>query len=310
MEQVTEQVKLKIPAEAVELYTRFIHGEISRREFLDEAKRFAVAGLTAAAIVEALMPNYALGQVVRKDDDRIKASYETIPSPNGNGYIRGYFVRPFSQDTRAATPTKLPAVLVIHENRGLNPHTEDVARRFALENFIAFAPDALTTVGGYPNDDYQGGQLFGKIDRPKLTNDFVNCAQWLKTHALSNGKVCVTGFCFGGGVSNTLATLLGPDLAAAAPFYGGAPPTADVAKIKAAILVHHGGLDTQLVNAYPAYEAELKKNNIPHEGHIWPNSVHGFFNDATPERYNKTTAAQAWTRTIEWFSQYARTSSS
>ncbi len=304
-----EQEKSQIPAEAVELYTRYIHGEISRRDFLDKVSRFAAAGLSAAVIVERLMPNYALGQQVRKDDERIKASYETIQSPNGNGYIRGYFVRPFSQDTRAATPGKLPAVLVIHENRGLNPHTEDVARRFALENFIAFAPDALTTVGGYPNDDYRGGQLFGKIDRAKLTQDFVACAQWLKSNSFSNGKVSVTGFCFGGGISNTLATLLGPDLAAAAPFYGGAPPAADVAKIKAAILVHHGALDTQLVNAWPAYQAELKKNNIPHEGHIWPNSVHGFFNDATPERYNKVTAPQAWNRTIEWFNQYGRASS-
>ena len=303
-----EQKNFTIPAEAVELYSRYIHGEISRRDFLDKVSRFAVTGLSAAAIVERLMPNYALGQQVRKDDERIKAAYETIPSPNGNGYIRGYFVRPFSQDTRAATPTKLPAVLVIHENRGLNPHTEDVARRFALENFIAFAPDALTTVGGYPNDDYKGGQLFGKVNGPKLTQDFVASAQWLKAHASSSGKVCATGFCFGGGVSNTLATLLGADLAAAAPFYGGAPMAADVAKIKAAILVHHGALDTQLVNAWPAYEAELKKNNIPNEGHMWPNSVHGFFNDATPERYNKVTAPQAWNRTIEWFNQYARVS--
>ena len=304
-----EQEKTKIPAEAVELYTRYIHGEITRRDFFDKVSRFTVSGLTAAAIVERLMPNYAFGQQVRKDDERIKATYETITSPTGNGYIRGYFVRPFSQETRAATATKLPAVLVIHENRGLNPHTEDVARRFALENFIAFAPDALTTVGGYPNDDYKGGQLFGKIDRAKLTQDFVACAQWLKGHALSNGKVCVTGFCFGGGVSNTLATLLGPDLAAAAPFYGGAATAADVPKIKAAIQVHHGALDTQLVNAWPAYQAELKKNNIPNEGHIWQNSVHGFFNDATPERYNKVTAPQAWTRMTDWFNQYARVSS-
>jgi carboxymethylenebutenolidase len=303
-----DQTKIPIPPEAVELYSRYIHGEISRRDFFDKVSRFAVAGLTAAVIVERLMPNYALGQQVRKDDERIKATYETIPSPDGNGYIRGYFVRPFSQDTRAATPTKLPAVLVVHENRGLNPHTEDVARRFALENFIAFAPDALTSVGGYPNDDYKGGQLFNKVDRNKLTQDFVASAQWLKAHALSNTKVCVTGFCFGGGVSNTLATLLGPDLAAAAPFYGGAPMAADVAKIKASILVHHGALDTQLVNAWPAYQEGLKKVNVPNEGHIWPNSVHGFFNDATPERYNKVTAPQAWNRTIEWFNQYSRVS--
>ena len=308
MEQVQEKGKIKIPAEAVELYTQYIHGDITRRAFLRGVERFAVAGVTAAVIVEALMPNYALGQRIRKDDERILASYETIPSPNGNGYIRGYFVRPFSQASRTETPVKLPAVLVIHENRGLNPHTEDVARRFALQNFIAFAPDALTTVGGYPGDDYKGGLLFAKIDKPKLTQDFVNVAQWLKTNALSNGRVCVTGFCFGGGQSNVLATMLGPDLVAAAPFYGGNPPLPDVAKIKAAMLINHGGLDKQLCDAYPAYEAEMKKNNVTHESHIWPNSVHGFFNDATPERYNETTGPQAWARTIAWFNQYSRTS--
>jgi carboxymethylenebutenolidase len=269
-------------------------------------RRFAVAGLTSAAIIEALMPNYALGQQVRKDDERIKATYETIPSPMGKGYIKGYFVRPFSQESRAATPAKLPTVLVIHENRGLNPHTEDVARRFALENFMAFAPDALSTVGGYPSDDYRGGQLFQKIDQPKLIQDFITVAQWLKAHPLSNGKVAVTGFCFGGGASNNLATLLGADLAAAAPFYGGAPMAANVPKIKAAMLIHHGGLDKALVDAYPAYEAALKANNITYEGHIYPNSVHGFFNDATPERYNKATAQEAWGRTIEWFNKYTR----
>jgi carboxymethylenebutenolidase len=247
-----------------------------------------------------------LGQQVRKDDERITASYETIPSPNGNGKIRGYFVRPFSQTTRSEMPTKLPAVLVIHENRGLNPHTEDVARRFALENFIAFAPDALTSVGGYSGDDFKGGQLFAKIDRPKMTQDFVASAQWLKAHPLGTGKVCATGFCFGGGMCNTLATILGADLAAIAPFYGGAPPAEDIPKIKAAVLVNHGALDAGLVKAWPAFEAELKKNNITYEGHLWPNSVHGFFNDATPERYNKETATQAWTRTIEWFNKYAR----
>src|SRR5499426_4441728 len=213
----------KIPAEAVELYNRFIHGEIDRRAFLRGAERFAVTGLTASAIVEALMPNYALGQQVRKDDERIKASYETIPSPNGNGYVRGYLVRPFSADSRSETPTKLPGILVIHENRGLNPHTEDVARRFALENFMAFAPDLLASVGGYPGDDYKGGQLFAKIDAAKMTQDFIAAARWLKSRSDCNGKICATGFCFGGSLANNLATLLGADLAAAAPFYGSAP---------------------------------------------------------------------------------------
>jgi carboxymethylenebutenolidase len=296
----------KIPAEAVDLYTRFIHGEISRRDFLNGAERFAVAGLTAAAIVEALMPNYALGQQVPKDDERIKASYETIPSPNGNGYVRGYLVRPFSADSRSETPTKLPGILVIHENRGLNPHTEDVARRFALQNFMAFAPDLLTSAGGYPGDDYKGGQLFTKIDPAKRTQDLVAAAQWLKARSDGTGNIGVTGFCYGGTMSNTLSVLLGPDLAAAAPFYGGAPKPEDVPKIKAAILIHHGALDKTLAEGYPAQEAELKKNKIRYEGHVYPNSVHGFFNDATPERYNKAAAEQAWTRTLEWFNQYVR----
>jgi carboxymethylenebutenolidase len=296
----------KIPAEAVDLYTQFIHGEISRRDFLNGVERFAVAGLTATAIVEALMPNYALGQQVRKDDERIKASYETVPSPNGNGYMRGYLVRPFSADSREETPAKLPGVIVIHENRGLNPHTEDVARRFALENFMAFAPDALTIFGGYPGDDYKGGQLFTKLDGAKRTQDFVAAAMWLKSRADCTGKIGATGFCFGGSMTNALSVLLGPDLAAAAPFYGGAPKPEDVPKIKAAILIHHGALDKNLAGAYPAQEAELKKNNIRYEGHIYPDSVHGFFNDATPERYNKAAAEQAWTRTIEWFNQYVR----
>jgi carboxymethylenebutenolidase len=296
----------KIPAEAVDLYTRFIHGEISRRDFLHGVERYAVTGLTAAAIVEALMPNYALGQQVRKDDERIKASYETIPSPNGNGYVRGYLVRPFSADSRSETATKVPGVIVIHENRGLNPHTEDVARRFALENFMAFAPDALTSLGGYPGDDYKGGLLFGKLDAAKRTQDFVASAQWLKSRPDCTGKIGATGFCFGGSMANNLSVQLGGDLAAAAPFYGGAPKSEDVPKIKAAILIHHGALDKTLSEAYPAQEADLKKNNIRYEGHIYPDSVHGFFNDATPERYNKVTAQQAWTRTIEWFNQYVR----
>jgi carboxymethylenebutenolidase len=195
---------------------------------------------------------------------------------------------------------------VIHENRGLNPHTEDVARRFALENFMAFAPDALTSVGGYPSDDFRGGQLFGDIDRDRMTQDFVAAAQWLKARPDCTGRIGATGFCYGGGVSNTLAVLLGPDLAAAAPFYGGAPDAADVANISAAMLIHHGELDTRLVNAYPEYEAALRTNNLTFEGHIYPDSVHGFFNDATPERYNRAAAEEAWTHTIDWFNQHVR----
>jgi carboxymethylenebutenolidase len=298
--------KPRIPAGAVDLYTRFIHGEISRRAFVNGVKRFAVVGLTSGALIEALMPKYAEAQQIRDDDNRIKATWETVASPDGNGTIRGYLVRPVSADTRSATPAKLPGVIVIHENRGLNPHTLDVARRFALENFMAFAPDALTSVGGYPGDDYKGGQLFSQLNGPKRTQDFVNAARWLKARPDCTGKIAATGFCFGGGLSNQLAVILGADLAAAAPFYGAATPPADVSKIKAAILVNHGALDTNLANGFPAQMAELEKNKIVHEGHLYPNSVHGFFNDATPERYNKVTAAEAWTNTINWFNKYVR----
>ena len=296
----------KIPPAAVDLYTQFIHGEVNRRDFLSGVKRFAIGGLTTAAIIEALMPNYALGQQVSKEDERIRASYETLPSPDGNGYIRGYLVRPFSADSRSEASAQLPGVIVIHENRGLNPHTEDVARRFALANFMAFAPDALTTVSGYPGDDYEGGQLFRTIDREKMTADFVAAARWLKSRPDCNGQIAATGFCFGGGMSNTLAVLLGADLAAAAPFYGGASAVEDVPKIRAAMVIHHGALDTRLVEAYPEYEAAMQANNVRHEGHIYPDSVHGFFNDATPERYNQVAAEEAWTRTIAWFNQYTR----
>jgi carboxymethylenebutenolidase len=296
----------KIPSGAIELYTRYIHGEISRRDFLQGAKRFAIGGLTAGMIIDALTPNYAAGQQVTPTDNRIKASYETIQSPQGNGRIKGYLVRPFSADTRGETPAKLPGILVVHENRGLNPHIEDIARRLALANFMAFAPDGLTTAGGYPGDDYKGGQMFSKIDGAKMTEDFVASALWLKARPDCTGKIGVTGFCYGGGICNTLAVRLGADLAAAAPFYGGAPMAADVPKIKAAMLVHHGALDTRLADAYPAYDTAMKAANVTHEGYIYPNAVHGFNNDATPERYNKAAADLAWQRTIDWFNKYVR----
>lgn len=296
----------RIPAPAVDLYTRFIHGEIGRRAFVRGVGRYAAAGLTATAIIEALMPNYALGQQVRKDDERITSTYVTVPSPDGHGWIRGYLVRPFSADSRSATPARLPGVIVIHENRGLNPHTEDVARRFALANFMAFAPDMLTSVGGYPGDDYKGGQLFSSLDRAKMTLDLVAAARWLKDRPDCNGRIAATGFCFGGAQSNALAGILGQDLAAAAPFYGAATPVADVPNIRAAVLIHHGALDSRLVADYPAQMAELQKHNVRHEGHLWPDSVHGFFNDATPERYNEVTATQAWARTLEWFNAHTR----
>lgn len=296
----------KMPSEAIELYNLFIHGVISRRAFMDGVKKFAVGGLTVAAVVEALMPKYAQAQQVAKNDDRIKASYETVPSPQGNGSIKGYLVRPVSADTRTERPVKLPGVLIVHENRGLNPHIEDIARRFALANFMAFAPDGLTSLGGFPGDDYRGGQMFAKVDAKKMAEDFVAAAMWLKGRADCSGKIAVTGFCFGGGMSNILATRLGADLAAAAPYYGNVPPKEDISKIKAAVLVHHGELDKRLAETWPTYDADLKAANVPHEGYIYPNSVHGFNCDATPERYNKAASDLAWQRTTDWFNKYTR----
>lgn len=300
-----EPNKPKLPTEAIELYNRFIHGEIGRRAFMDGVQRFAVGGLAVGAIIDALMPNYAQGQQVSPTDNRIKASYETVPSPSGNGSIKGYLVRPISADTRSEKPSPLPGVIVVHENRGLNPHIEDIARRFAMANFMAFAPDGLTSVGGFPGDDYKGGQLFNKVDRNKMGEDMVAAAVWLKARPDCTGKIAATGFCYGGGVANTLAVRLEGDLAAAAPFYG-AVPREGIPKIKAAIMVHHGELDKALAGTWPAYADALKAANVPHEGYIYPGAVHGFNCDATPERYNKAAADLAWQRTIDWFNKYAR----
>ena len=301
-----EPTKPKLPSDAIELYNLFIHGVIGRRAFMDGVKRFAVGGLTTAAVIDALMPNYAQGQQVSITDDRIKASYETVPSPQGNGSIKGYLVRPVSADTRSEKPAKLPGIIVIHENRGLNPHIEDIARRLALANFMAFAPDGLTSLGGFPGDDYHGGQMFGKVDGKKMAEDFVAAAMWLKSRPDCSGKIGATGFCYGGGISNTLAVRLGADIAAAVPFYGAVPAKEDISKIKAAILVHHGELDTRLASTWPAYDMALTSINVPHEGYIYPGAVHGFNCDATPERYNKAAADLAWQRTIGWFNRYTR----
>jgi carboxymethylenebutenolidase len=287
------------PQELLDVFHLYVHGDIDRRAFLDRAGKFAVGGLTAAAILDMLKPNYAWAQQVPKDDARVRAEYVTVQSPQGNGSIKGYFVRP------AKAAGKLPTILVVHENRGLNPHIEDVARRLGTANFIALAPDGLTSVGGYPGDDEKGGALFGKVDRAKMTEDFVAAANWLKAHAEGNGRVGVVGFCFGGGIANTLAVRM-PDLAAAVPFYGGAPAEADVAKIKAAVLVHHGQADTRLAEGWPAQEAALKANKIRYEGYVYPNAQHGFHNDTTP-RYDEAAAKLAWQRTIDWFNKYTRT---
>ena len=289
-----------VPPEAIEAYNQYIHGEIDRRNFMERVT--AVAGsLGVTGLVQALMPDYASAQKVSPTDTRIKIEKVTIPSPMGNGTIGGYLARPASAGTN-----KLPAILVVHENRGRNPHIEDIARRLAVDNFMALAPDGLTSVGGYPGDDEKGGQMFGQVDRAKMTEDFVAAAYWLKNRADSTGKIGVTGFCYGGGISNTLAVRMGADLAAAVPFYGGAPPEADVPKIKAAVLVQHGEQDTRLVQAWPAYDKAMTAAGVPHEGYVYPNAVHGFNNDATPQRYNKEAADLAWSRTVAWFNKYVR----
>src|SRR5580698_2572689 len=226
-----EPTKPKLPTEAIQLYNLFIHGEISRRDFMEGIQKFAVGGIAVAAIDEALMPNYAKGQQVSKTDDRIKVTYETVPSPMGNGSIKGYLVRPVSADTRNEMPTKLPGIIVVHENRGLNPHIEDIARRFALANFMAFAPDGLTSLGGFPGDDYKGGQMFNKVDQKKMTEDMVASARWLKARSDCTGKIGATGFCYGGGIANTLAFRLGADIAASAPYYGQPPSNDDIKNI-------------------------------------------------------------------------------
>ncbi|MGV3591794.1 MAG: dienelactone hydrolase family protein [Gammaproteobacteria bacterium] len=303
---LSKKERRSVPAAAIQLYNDYIHGEIDRRSFLTGMQQFAAAGLSTSALVAALMPDYAMGQQIARDDERIRAEYVTVPSPEGYGEIRGYLVRPFSADSRSEESTKLPGIIVVHENRGLNPHTEDVARRLALANFMAFAPDVLTSVGGYPGDDYRGGQLFNGLDANKRFEDIVASALWLKNREDCTGRIGVTGFCYGGAVSNQLAARLGPDLAAAVPFYGGPPDLAEVPNIKAAILVQHGALDTRLVEGWPAYEEALKAAGVTHEADIYEGAVHGFFNDATPERYNEAAAQEAWRRMVAWFNTHVR----
>lgn len=289
----------EFPQELLNLFDRYIHGEIGRREFLEGAQKFAAGGLTATALWESLRPNYAWAQQVPTDDSRIKTETVTVPSPNGNGNIRCYLVRP------AKASGKLPGVLVVHENRGLNPYIEDVARRVATANFIALAPDMLTSVGGYPGDDEKGGQLFRQVDREKGLEDFVAAARWLKARSDCTGQIGVVGFCFGGGVANTLAVRMGADLAAAVPFYGGQPPAADVAKIKAPLLLHYASLDTRVNAGWPAYEEALKANHVTYTAHMYEGANHGFHNDTTP-RYDEAAAKLAWQRTIDFFNQHLR----
>ena len=284
------------PQELLDLFHEYQHGDIDRRTFLDRAVKFAVGGLTVASLFEGLNPNSAWAQQVPPDDKRIKVGYEVVQSPAGNGSIKGYLARP-------AKGQKLPVVLVIHENRGLNPYIEDVARRLAVAKFIAFAPDGLTSVGGYPGSDEQGAVAFRKVDGKKMTEDFVAAAKWLKARPDSTGKLGAVGFCFGGGMVNQLAVRLGADLNAGVAFYGRQVAADDVPKISAPLLLHYAGND-QGVNAGIAnYEAALKANNKVYTLHMYEGKQHGFHNDTTP-RYDEAAAKLAWSRTLEFFSKY------
>lgn len=282
--------------ELLELYDYYAHGRISRREFLDRAGAFTICGLTATTILSALSPNYALAQQVEFTDPDIIPEYVSYPSPKGHGQVRGYLVRP------ANATGRLPAVVVVHENRGLNPYIEDVARRVAKAGFVALAPDGLSSVGGYPGNDDKGRELQQTIDPEKLMNDFFAAVEWLMDHQLTTGKVGITGFCYGGGVANAAAVAY-PELGAAVPFYGRQADVGDVSKIEAPLLLHYAELDTRINEGWPAYEQALKAAGKTYEAHIYPGVNHGFHNDSTP-RYDEAAAELAWDRTVEWFRRY------
>jgi carboxymethylenebutenolidase len=284
------------PQELLDLYDYYAHGKISKREFLDSAAKFAVAGVTAAALLQELSPDYALAQQVAPDDPTIKTSRITYPSPNGHGEVNGYLVRPAGADG------KLPAVLVIHENRGLNPYIEDVARRMAKAGFMALAPDGLTSVGGYPGNDDKGRELQRTVDREKLLNDFFAGFEFLKDHEGSTGKVGAVGFCYGGGVVNAIAVAY-PELAAGVPFYGRQPAAEDVASIEAPLLLQYAELDERINEGWPAYEAALKEAGKTYTAHMYPGVNHGFHNDTTP-RYDAEAAKLAEERTIAFFKEH------
>ena len=279
--------------EVLRLFDQYVHGQIDRRGFLDKAARFAAAGSTAAGLLAALSPRFAEAQVVKPDDARLRAEVLEFDSPQGYGRARGYLVRP------AGAVGKLPPVLVVHENRGLNPHIEDIARRLALDGFLAFAPDALFPLGGYPGDEDKARALFAQLDQQKTREDFVAAAAWLTARPESNGRLGVVGFCWGGGIANLLATRL-PDLAAAVPFYGNAAPLDRVAQIKAKLLIHFADTDERINAAWPAYEAALKAAGVAYEAHRYPGTQHGFNNDTTP-RFDQAAARLAWQRTVAHF---------
>ncbi|UZE26745.1 YghX family hydrolase [Pseudomonas asplenii] len=282
--------------ELLELYDFYVHGKINRREFIDRAARFTLGAMAATSVLAALSPNYALAEQVSFTDPDIVADYITYPSPKGHGQVRGYLVRP------AKVTGKVPAVVVVHENRGLNPYIEDVARRVAKAGFIALAPDGLSSVGGYPGNDEKGVALQKSVNPEKLMNDFFAAIEWLGKHDATTGKVGITGFCYGGGVANAAAVAY-PELGAAVPFYGRQPKAEDVARIKAPLLLHYAELDKPITDGWPAYEQALKSAGKTYEVHIYQGVNHGFHNDSTP-RYDEAAAQLAWDRTIAWFRRY------
>jgi carboxymethylenebutenolidase len=286
------------PQEVLDLFDGYVHGRMNRRDFLDRAAKYAVGGMTAAAMLDSLRPNFAWAQQVAKDDARIRVEFLDYPSPQGSDKMRGYLARP------AKAAGKLPGVLVIHENRGLNPYIEDVARRLAVEGYVAFAPDALTPVGGYPGDEDKARELFAKQDGKKRIEDLVAGAGVLKARPESSGKIGTVGFCFGGGICNLLAVRL-PDLAASVPFYGVQVPATDVPKIKAPLLIHYAENDERINAGWPAYETALKANGVKYQTHFYPGTQHGFHNDTTP-RYDEAAAKLAWSRTLDFFKQHLK----
>lgn len=283
------------------LFDEYVHGIVDRRRFLLEASKFTSSIVAAESLLQALSPNFAAAQQITPADPRIRGQFVELDSKEGNGKLRGYLVQP------AKPAAKRPAVLVVHENRGLNPHIEDVARRLALENFLVFAPDALTTLGGYPGDEDKARELFQKLDRAKTLQDFVTAAKYLEQHPEGTGKVGVVGFCYGGGVSHQLAARV-PSLKAAVPFYGSAPEPELAAKVRAPLLVHHAQTDERINASWPPYEAALKRAKVPYQEFTYPGTQHGFHNDTTP-RYDEAATKLAWKRTVDFFNLHLRGSS-
>jgi len=295
---MTRKTAADFDPEVLRWFDRYVHGDVDRRGFLNGVARYAVGGVTAAMLLESLSPRFAQAQQVKPEDSRISARYVEYASPEGSGKVRGYLARP------AGGGGKLPGILVVHENRGLNPHIEDIARRLALDNFVAFAPDALTPLGGYPGDEDKARDLFAKLDQARTRNDFIAAAAYLKGLPDCTGKIGVVGFCYGGGIANMLATKL-PDLGAAVPFYGNQPAAADAARIKAPLLIHYAGNDERINSGWPAYETALKAAGVKYQAFVYSGTEHGFNNDTTP-RYDAAAAKLAWTRTVDFFNQNLR----